>query len=100
MRHGSGPFATGGPDSAGGDNVSDPLQLNFTLNRGASATDWTAVVVLKNLTNGATLATLNIPAFATSTTFYNDTSLYPAISSESIQSAALSQFVITGYTSP
>jgi beta-glucanase (GH16 family) len=89
-----------GLNSAGGDNVSDPLQLNFTLNRGATAAAWTATITLKNLTTGATAATLNVPAFTTSATFFSDTSLYPAISSESIQSAALSQFTITGYTSP
>lgn len=89
-----------GLNSAGGDNLSDPLQLSFTLNRGATASDWTATVTLKNLTSGTTVATLNVPAFITSATFFGDASLYPTISSESIQSAALSQFAITGYTSP
>ncbi|WP_415663356.1 DNRLRE domain-containing protein, partial [Rariglobus hedericola] len=89
-----------GLNSTGGDNVSAPLQLSFTLNRGATFSDWTATVTLKNLTSGSTVATLNVPAFITSATFFSDTSLYPSISSESIQSTALSQFAITGYTSP
>lgn len=89
-----------GLNSAGGDNVSAPLQLRYTLVRGANASSWTALVELKNRSTGATVASVNVPAFATSASFYDDTSLYPAISSESRQSAAMSEFVITGYTSP
>lgn len=86
--------------SGSGDNISDPLRLAFTLDRGGSATAWTATVTLKNVSTGATVAALNVPAFATSTTFFNDTSIYPVISSESRQSAALSNFTITGFSSP
>jgi beta-glucanase (GH16 family) len=89
-----------GLNSAGGDNVSVPLQLRYTLTRGGSATAWSALVELKNRTTGATLATLTVPSFTSSTTFYGDASLYPVINSEARQSAALSQFTITGFTAP
>jgi len=86
--------------SGSGDNQSDPLRLSFTLNRGASASAWTATVTLKNLATGTTVATASVPAFTTSTTLYNDTSLYPVISSEACQSAALSSLTITGFSPP
>ncbi len=86
--------------SGGGDNVSVPLQLRYTLVRGASASAWSAAVELKNRSTGATLATVNVPSFTSSTTFYNDASLYPVINSEARHNAALSELVITGYTAP
>lgn len=86
--------------SASGGNTSNPLRLVFTLNRGASANAWTGTVTLTNLASSATVATISIPAFATSATFYGDTTLYPAISSEVLQSAALSVLTITSYAPP
>jgi beta-glucanase (GH16 family) len=86
--------------SGSGDNVSDPLRFTFTLNRGSSTSQWTGTITLTNRTTGNIVATLAIPDFATSTTFYNDTSLYPLIASESVQSAAISSLTITGYDHP
>lgn len=89
-----------GLNSAGGDNVSVPLQLRYTLTRGGSASAWSALVELKNRSTGATLATLTVPGFTVSTTFHNDASLYPLINSETRHNAALTELVITGYTAP
>ncbi len=89
-----------GLNSGGGDNISVPLQMRYTLTRGVSASAWSAVIELKNRSSGATLATVTVPSFTTSSTFFNDTSLYPVINSEARQSAALTEFVITGYTAP
>jgi beta-glucanase (GH16 family) len=89
-----------GLNSGAGDNTPVPLQLRYTLTRGASASDWSAVIELKNRSTGTTLGTVNVPAFTSSTTFYNDASLYPVITSGSVQSASLSELIITGYTAP
>jgi hypothetical protein len=89
-----------GLNSGGGDNTSVPLQLRYTLVRGTSASDWSAVIELKNRSTGTTLATVNVPAFTSSATFFSDASLYPAITSGSVHTAALSTLTITGYTSP
>lgn len=86
--------------SGSGGNSANPLRLTFTLNRGASASAWTGTVTLTNLASNTAVATLAIPAFTTSATFYSDTSLYPALSSEALQSAALSAFTITSYVPP
>ena len=89
-----------GLNSGGGDNISAPLQLRYTLTRGSSASAWSALIELKNRSTGATLGTVTVPSFTSSTTFYNDASLYPLINSEARHSAALSEFVITGFTAP
>lgn len=89
-----------GLNSGGGDNISVPLQLRYTLTRGGSASAWSALIELKNRTTGATLATVTVPSFTSSATFYNDTSLYPVINSSARHNAALSELIITGYTSP
>ncbi len=89
-----------GLNSAGGDNVSVPLQLRYTLARGGSASAWSALVELKNRSTGATLATVTVPSFTSSATFYNDASLYPLINSEARHNAALTELVVTGYTAP
>jgi hypothetical protein len=89
-----------GLNSGGGDNTSVPLQLRYTLTRGSSVSDWSAVIELKNRTTGTTLATVNVPAFTSSTTFFTDTSLYPAITSGSIHTAAISTLTITGFDHP
>jgi len=89
-----------GINSGAGGNDSNPLRLAFTLNRGASASAWTGTVTLTNMASGTVVGTITIPAFTTSATFYADTALYPAISSEVLQSAALSAFTITTYVPP
>jgi beta-glucanase (GH16 family) len=89
-----------GLNSGGGDNTSVPLQLRYTLVRGTVASDWSAVIELKNRSTGTTLATVNVPGFTSSATFFNDASLYPVVTSGSVHTAALSTLTITGYTSP
>jgi|GEM_PF-1081167 len=89
-----------GINSGAGGNASNPLRLTFALNRGASASAWTGTVTLTNLAANTVVGTITIPAFTTSATFYADTALYPAISSEALQSAALSAFTITAYVPP
>jgi beta-glucanase (GH16 family) len=89
-----------GLNSGGGDNTSVPLQLRYTLVRGTAASEWSAVIELKNRSTGITLATVNVPAFTSSATFFSDTSLYPAITSGSVQTAAISTLTITGFTAP
>ncbi len=89
-----------GLNSASNDNTSDKLRLSFALTRGATASDWTAVVTLTNLTTSTTAGTLSIPAFTTSAAFFTDTSLYPTISSEAIQNGSLANFNIVTYAPP
>lgn len=89
-----------GLNSSTGDNLSDQLRLSYSLTRGATASDWKALVTLRNLTTNAIVGTLTIPNFTSSAAFHADTSLYAALSSEAIQTGSLSSFNITAFGPP
>jgi len=89
-----------GINSGSGDNLSDQLRLSYTLTRGATASEWSAKVTLKNLTTNTIVGTINIPSFTSSAAFHSDTSLYPALNSETIQNGSLTAFNITAFGPP
>ncbi len=87
-----------GLNSLGGDNTTDTLRLTYTLEKGA--TSWLATVDLTNVTTGALIGHVVSTAFVPATTFSTDTSVYPAYSTETIQSAAISSLKIVGADLP
>ncbi len=89
-----------GINTAAGAHASQPLRLAFTLNRGATASDWTGSVTLTNLATNTLVGTVAIPAFTTSAAFFEDTALFPAISTETLQQAALLEFALTAFSPP
>mgnify|MGYP001258656281 CR=1 FL=1 len=58
------------------DDLTDNLQMNMSMTKGASATDWDILVTLVNLANSNTVATISLSDYATSTDFYSSDSLY------------------------
>lgn len=87
-----------GLNSLGGDNTSDTLRLTYTLTKGA--TSWVATVDLTNVATGALIGHLVSTAFVPASSFGNDTSVYPALSTETIQSAAISSLKVLGADLP
>lgn len=87
-----------GLNSLSGANTSDQLRLTYTLTKGA--TSWTATVDLEDLTTGALVGHLVSPSFTPSSTFNADTSLYCAISTETVQSASVSSLTMLGADLP
>jgi beta-glucanase (GH16 family) len=89
-----------GLNSAASDNTSDPLRLSYLLTRGATETNWQATMTLTNLATSAVVATATTPAFATSAAFFSDTTIYPTISSLSLQSGGLTALNILAFRPP
>ncbi len=87
-----------GLNSLGGDNTTDTLRLTYSLIKGA--TTWNAVVDLTNVTTGALIGHLVSPSFTPSTTFNTDTSLYCALSTETIQSASIASLKLVAADLP
>ena len=86
-----------GLDSGGGDNTTDPLRIWLTLTKTATANTWDMEAGVTNLSSSTVVGSVSDTGFATASAVYNDTSLYPVLSSDTIQNAELSSFTISQF---